>query len=47
LGRYTGDDKRVILAGLSEGEQIALDPIGAGIYLKQAIHAKQAEQHDG
>ncbi len=47
LGRYTGDNKRVILAGLSEGEQIALDPISAGIYLKQTISAKEDAQHDG
>jgi hypothetical protein len=26
-----------ILAGLSEGERIALDPIRAGVYLKDAI----------
>ncbi|MGF1644756.1 MAG: efflux RND transporter periplasmic adaptor subunit [Thiotrichales bacterium] len=35
LGHKTADDKMVILAGLQEGESIALDPIAAGIYLKR------------
>jgi RND family efflux transporter MFP subunit len=47
LGRNTGSDKRVILAGVSEGEHIALDPIAAGIYLKQSIQARGDVQHDG
>ncbi|RUM93730.1 MAG: efflux transporter periplasmic adaptor subunit [Thiothrix sp.] len=47
LGRYTGDNKRVILAGLSIDEKIALDPIGAGIYLKQSVEAAKEVQHDG
>jgi len=47
LGRHTGIDKRIVLAGLSENEHIALDPIGAGIYLKQSIQASKEDQHDG
>ena len=47
LGRFTGNDKRVILAGLSEGEEIALDPIRAGIFLKQTVQTVEAEEHDG
>ena len=47
LGRYTGDNKRIVLAGLTAGEQIALDPISAGIYLKQSVQATEEAQHDG
>ena len=46
LGHSTGDGKRVVLAGLSEGEQIALDPIAAGIYLKQTVKAGGKNRHD-
>jgi multidrug efflux pump subunit AcrA (membrane-fusion protein) len=34
LGR-TYDDNIEILAGLTEGERIATDPVAAGIYLKE------------
>jgi RND family efflux transporter MFP subunit len=34
LGRRYGEDYEV-LAGLGEGEAVALDPVGAGIYLKE------------
>jgi len=35
LGRKTDDGMVVVLAGLDEGEQVALDPIQAGVLLKQ------------
>ncbi len=35
VGRDAGDDMKIILAGLEEGEAVALDPVAAGIYLKQ------------
>jgi multidrug efflux pump subunit AcrA (membrane-fusion protein) len=34
LGRPYGDDVEV-LAGLDEGEHVALDPVRAGIYVKE------------
>ena len=34
-GRSLADGRRLILAGLAEGEQVALDPIRAGTILKQ------------
>ena len=40
VGRVLEGDKIEVLAGLEAGEQVALDPIRAGIYLKE----KQAEQ---
>ena len=40
VGRVLADDKIEVLAGLEAGEQVALDPIRAGIYLKE----KQAER---
>ncbi len=42
LGRKTGDGHVVVLAGLDEGEQVALDPIAAGTLLKQ----QQAERRN-
>lgn len=43
------EDKVVVLAGLSEGEQVALDPIAAGVELKAQAQARveQGAQHDG
>lgn len=38
-GKKTGD-KTEILAGLDEGEVVAIDPIRAGVYLKQASGSK-------
>jgi RND family efflux transporter MFP subunit len=35
LGREVADDLTVVLAGLETGEQVALDPVAAGIRLKQ------------
>ena len=35
IGREAPGDLRVVLAGLQEGEQVALDPVAAGIALKQ------------
>ena len=35
LGRETPDGMTVVLAGLEAGEQVALDPVAAGIRLKQ------------
>lgn len=35
IGREAPGDMRVVLAGLQEGEQVALDPVAAGIALKQ------------
>lgn len=44
LGNKTGDGKVVVLAGLDEGETVALDPVAAGIYLKrQQAEAKGHE----
>ena len=34
LGRRYGEDYEV-LAGLSDGEAVAIDPVDAGIYLKE------------
>jgi len=39
LGHRFGD-KTEVLAGLSEGETVALDPVRAGIYLKQQAESK-------
>lgn len=36
-GREADDGMIEILAGLSEGERIALDPIRAGVYLKESV----------
>ncbi len=44
-GKTTRDGKIVVLAGLSEGERVALDPVAAAIYLKQQL-GKEAKQHD-
>lgn len=49
LGRAL-DDAFVVLAGLSEGERVALDPIAAGIALKAQTADQQGterENHDG
>jgi multidrug efflux pump subunit AcrA (membrane-fusion protein) len=34
------DDRVEILAGLEEGEHVALDPVQAGIYLKSTVARK-------
>lgn len=44
LGRKAGDGTVVVLAGLDEGESIALDPVAAGIYLKQ--QQAEAKAHE-
>lgn len=36
----TEDEKVEILAGLEPGEQVALEPIKAGVYLKESLQAK-------
>jgi RND family efflux transporter MFP subunit len=41
LGRVM-EDGAVVLAGLSEGERVALDPIAAGVVLKAQAAARQA-----
>jgi RND family efflux transporter MFP subunit len=49
LGRAL-DDAFVVLSGLTEGEQVALDPIAAGVALKAQAAARKAaggEKHDG
>lgn len=49
LGRAL-DGAIVVLAGLTEGEQVALDPIAAGVLLKSqapARHVAEAEGHNG
>ncbi len=50
VGRVLGDDL-VVLAGLTEGEQVALDPIAAGVALKAQARAEQGKagngEHDG
>jgi hypothetical protein len=49
LGRAM-DDAFVVLSGLTQGEQVALDPIAAGVALKgQAAerHVADGEKHDG
>jgi RND family efflux transporter MFP subunit len=48
VGRRLGDDL-VVLSGLDEGEQVALDPIAAGVALKAQARARAAgeEKHDG
>jgi len=35
LGRRYGDKQYIVLAGLQQGERVALDPIQAGVYLKK------------
>ncbi|EGV52853.1 efflux RND transporter periplasmic adaptor subunit [endosymbiont of Riftia pachyptila] len=35
VGHYTEDGMQAVLAGLSEGERVALDPVAAGALLKQ------------
>jgi len=35
LGRRFADGRQEVLAGLAAGEQVALDPIRAGVILKQ------------
>jgi len=46
LGRDL-DDRLVVLAGLSEGEQVALDPIAAGVALKAQAQAAAEGRSDG
>lgn len=49
LGRAL-DDAFVVLAGLAEGERVALDPIAAGVVLKDQAaerHVADGEKHDG
>ncbi len=45
LGRRHGE-AMIVLAGLAEGERIALDPIAAGIYLKRHVEAAEEQAHD-
>ncbi len=45
VGKTTKDGKVVVLAGLSEGEKVALDPVAAAGYLKRQISG-EAKQHD-
>jgi hypothetical protein len=46
LGRDLGD-ALVVLAGLTEGERVALDPIAAGAALKDQAAAPVEERQDG
>lgn len=46
LGRDLGD-AFVVLSGLSEGEQVALDPIAAGVVLKSQIQARAGDADHG
>ena len=41
VGRETGDGMIEVLAGLSEGERVALDPIQAAVYLKNHVGARR------
>ncbi|NBC48814.1 MAG: efflux RND transporter periplasmic adaptor subunit [Gammaproteobacteria bacterium] len=45
----TLDDELVVLSGLTEGEQVALDPIAAGVALKAQAQSRVegGEPHDG
>ncbi len=42
LGATTRDGDKVVLAGLTPGETVALDPVAAGIYLKRMQSEKAA-----
>ena len=46
VGRALGDDL-VVLSGLSEGEQVALDPIAAGVALKAQTRVAAGGHQDG
>lgn len=46
LGRKLDDSHVSVLAGLEEGETIALDPIQAGIFLKQHSQPKAGGKHE-
>jgi hypothetical protein len=43
------DDEVVVLSGLTEGEQVAIDPIAAGVALKAQAQARVEDgaKHDG
>ena len=43
LGRVYGDDIE-ILAGLTEGEHVATDPVAAGIYLKERVMVDSSDE---
>ena len=43
IGRPAAGGMRVVLAGLEEGESIALDPVAAGIALKQQVNTASHE----
>ncbi len=45
LGHALGDGRTVVLAGLSEGERVAVDSIAAGVALKQQRSAR-VESHE-
>ena len=45
VGKTTRDGKVVVLAGLSEGEKVALDPVAAAVWLKRSI-GREANRHD-
>lgn len=44
VGRETADGKIRVLAGLSSGEKIALDPVHAAVYLKQMHQKANSEE---
>lgn len=47
VGKHTPDGKVVVLAGLSPGEKVALDPVKAAIYLKKQQQTKaEAATHE-
>ncbi len=49
VGRALGDTL-VVLTGLRDGDRVALDPVAAGIGLREQLEARQAtaeEKHDG
>ncbi|TCK16851.1 RND family efflux transporter MFP subunit [Thiogranum longum] len=43
IGRPAAGNMRVVLAGLEEGEAVALDPVAAGIALKQQVNTVSHE----
>ncbi len=47
VGKLTTDGKIRILAGLEDGEKVALDPVHAAVYLKQGLlSVKESKSHD-
>ena len=41
------DDEVVVLSGLMPGEMVALDPVRAGIYLKESLESQHNSQQNG